>query len=124
MASPGTSVAASDDRRRSGGCYHLGERSFVFVVWAPITNHKPRASNDTDHSQHATRHQTANMWGGGAYSGLAKGRSACFKRYLDKKSKKVDTLGLNLMCLRTIVRVLLFIDDFIEISFCRVNSVS
>ena len=75
-ASPGTSVAASDDRRRSGVCYHLGERSLVFVMWAPITNHKPRASNDTDHRQQATGHQTAKMCGGGGTHilGLRRGK--------------------------------------------------
>ena len=71
----GMSVAALDNRRRSDGCCHRGGRLFVFVVRALITNHKPRASNDTDHRQQATGHQTANMCGGGkhilwAYEGV------------------------------------------------------
>ena len=83
------------------------------------SNHKPQAINDTDHRQQATENQTANMCGGGGntYAGLAKAQSACFKHYLDKTLEKVDTLGLNLICPRTIVRVLLFKYSVVKIIF-------
>ena len=79
------------------------------------SNHKPGPSNDTDQRQQATGHQTANMCGGGEAHivGLRRGEVHVLNVNSTKKSEKVDTLGLNLMCLRTIVRVLLFIGAFV-----------
>ena len=105
-----------DERRRSGRCYYLDDISlWVYGVGVTTATYHGLAMTRTNvNTSQDTKRQTYDA-GGKIQYGLAQRQSVCLKRQLDKTVEKVDTLGLNIICLHTIVRVLLFIGAFVKV---------